>query len=88
MSIHGRIIDELADCSTSTPERGAKADRMVDDDIKELSWKQLAEMATRERALRLSEEEKRRDLEQEMNRLKGRIEEREDLWLRALSKSE
>lgn len=61
-------------------------EQMIDHDIQELSREQLAELATKERALRLSKEEECRRLEEELLQLKRRTEEREDLWLKALSK--
>lgn len=62
-----------------------QAEQMIDQDIQELSREQLAELATKERALRLSKEEECRRLEEELLQLKKRTEEREDLWLKALS---
>lgn len=83
--MHGLPIERLGTASRDKMQEMRQAEQMIDQDIQELSREQLAELATKERALRLSKEEECRRLEEELLQLKKRTEEREDLWLKALS---
>lgn len=87
LRVHGLLIEGFGPSSQDETEETRQDEQTIGDDIRELSWEQLAELVANERSLRLSEEGKRQKLEEELLQLKRRMEEREDLWLKALSKA-